>query len=151
VTRLVFMGVVLSALLIGGILALIRTRRLQERYALLWLGAAIGVVVFGLWDTGLGFVARLFGIAYPPSALFLIVSLFLVAVIMHAVITISRLSTHVQTLAQRLALLDERLRTLEREGGGDEAEADADDPAVAELLDDGRGVRLIDAPRRRGR
>jgi hypothetical protein len=140
------MGVILSVLLIGAILALIRTRRLQERYALLWLGAAVGVVVFGLWDTGLGFVARLFGIAYPPSALFLIVSLFLVAVIMHAVITISRLSTHVQTLAQRLALLDERLRTLEREGEG-AGDPDAD-PAVAELLDDERGVRLIDAPGR---
>jgi hypothetical protein len=146
VTRLVFMGVVLSVLLIGAILFLIRTRRLQERYALLWLGAAIGVVVFGLWDTGLGWVARLFGIAYPPSALFLIVSLFLVAVIMHAVITISRLSQHIQTLAQRLALLDERLRTLE----GDAAERDGDpdaDPATAELLDDERGVRLVDPPR----
>ena len=149
-TRLVLMGVVLSVLLIGGILALIRTRRLQERYALLWLGAAIGVVVFGLWDTGLGFVARLFGIAYPPSALFLIVSLFLVAVIMHAVITISRLSTHVHTLAQRLALLDERLRALERDGAGADDDAHAD-PAAVELLDEERGVRLIDGPRRRTR
>jgi hypothetical protein len=142
------MGVVLSVLVIGAILALIRTRRLQERYALLWLAAAVGVVVFGLWDTGLGFVARLFGIAYPPSALFLIISLFLVAVIMHMVITISRLSTHVHTLAQRLALLDERLRTLEGEGAGGDPDAD---PAVAELLHDEGGVRLIDAPGRRTR
>ena len=146
-TRLVFMGVVLSVLLIGAILVLIRTRRLQERYALLWLCAAVGVVVFGLWDTGLNFVARLFGIAYPPSALFLIVSIFLVGVIMHAVITISRLSTHIQTLAQRLALLDERLRTLEREGSAGEEDSDAD-AAEVELLDDERGVRLIDSPRR---
>lgn len=136
-TRLVFMGVILSVLLIGAILVLIRTRRLQERYALLWLAAAVGVVVFGLWDTGLNFIARLFGIAYPPSALFLIVSIFLVGVIMHAVITISRLSTHIQTLAQRLALLDERLRTLEKEGADE-----------AEVLDEDRGAQLLDAPRR---
>ena len=149
-TRLVFMGVILSVLLIGAILVLIRTRRLQERYALLWLCAAVGVVVFGLWDSGLNFIADLFGIAYPPSALFLIVSIFLVAVIMHAVITISRLSAHIHTLAQRLALLDERLRSLEGERAeGEEGEAD-DERAVAQLLDEDR-VRVVDVfrPRRR--
>lgn len=112
-TRIVVVGVVTSAALIVAILALIRTRRLQERYAILWLLAASGVVVFGLWVDALKFLADMLGIAYPPSALFFITAVFAVAVLLHTAVVITRLSSQNQTLAQRLAMTEERLRRIE--------------------------------------
>jgi hypothetical protein len=115
VTRIVLLGVITSIAFIVVILGLIRTRRLQERFALLWILTAIGVVILGLWTSGLEALARLFGIAYPPSALFLVVSAFVVLVLLHTAVVLSRLSAQNQTLAQRIATLDERLRRLEED------------------------------------
>ena len=112
-TRLVLVGVITSAGLIVAILALIRARRLQERYAILWLIAACGVVVFGLWADALEILAEVLGVAYPPSALFFITAVFAVAVLLHTAVVITRLSSQNQTLAQRLAMTEERLRQVE--------------------------------------
>ena len=50
------------------IFELIRSRRLQERYAMLWLLTGIVMLVLGLWRGLLSSIADLVGIAYPPSA-----------------------------------------------------------------------------------
>jgi hypothetical protein len=65
------------------ILELIRSRRLQERYAVLWLITAVTMLVLAVWREGLAKIADLAGIAYPPSALFVLVSLFILAVLLH--------------------------------------------------------------------
>lgn len=88
------------------ILELIRSRRLQERYAVLWLITAVTMLVLAIWRDGLAQIADLVGIAYPPSALFVLVSLFILAVLLHYSTVISRLSDQNRILAQRLALLE---------------------------------------------
>ena len=91
------------------ILELIRSRRLQERYAVLWLITAVTMLVLAIWRDGLARIADLAGIAYPPSALFVLVSLFILAVLLHYSTVISRLSDQNKVLAQRLALLERDL------------------------------------------
>jgi hypothetical protein len=91
------------------ILELIRRRRLQERYAFLWLVTAVTMFVLALWRDGLGELADLAGIAYPPSLLFVLAALFILAVLLHYSTVISRLSDQNKILAQRVALLESRL------------------------------------------
>ena len=91
------------------ILELIRSRRLQERYAVLWLITGVTMLVLAIWRDGLARIADLVGIAYPPSALFVIVSLFILAVLLHYSTVISQLSDQNKILAQRLALLERDL------------------------------------------
>lgn len=114
-TRLVLIGVVVSFVLIGLVLWLIRTRKLQERQALLWLVTCVGVVVLGLSSGALAAFSDVLGIAYPPSALFLLVVAFLGLALLDAVITISKLSVRTRTLAQRLAIMDERMEQMSRQ------------------------------------
>ncbi|MEW6583781.1 MAG: DUF2304 domain-containing protein, partial [Actinomycetota bacterium] len=141
-TRIVLVGIATSAAFIVAILALIRTRRLQERFAILWILTGIGVVVLGLWTNGLEAIARLVGIAYPPSALFALVSGFVVLVLLHTAVILSRLSNQNQNLAQRIALLDERLRRLEDDRDGE----DGDGAAAQTTLR--RAPRPLGAPAR---
>lgn len=104
-----------AGILLLVIFELIRSRRLQERYALLWLLTGVVIFVLAIWRGLLGKVSDLVGIAYPPSALFILAAFFILLVLLHYSTVISRLSEQNTTLAQRLALLE---RKLEEEGGG---------------------------------
>jgi hypothetical protein len=107
--RVSVVAAVAALILLVVILELIRSRRLQERYAVLWLITAVTMLVLAIWRDGLAQIADLAGIAYPPSALFVIVSLFILAVLLHYSTVISRLSDQNKILAQRLALLERDL------------------------------------------
>ena len=98
-----------SLLLLLVVFELIRSRRLRERYALLWLLTAVVMLVFSLWRGGLGRVSSAIGVAYPPTALLAIGSLFILVVLLHYSTVISRLSDQNVLLAQRLALLEQEL------------------------------------------
>ena len=87
----------------------IRRRRLQERYALLWILTGVVVLVLALWREALGGLAELVGIAYPPSALFVLASVFILLVLLDYSTVISKLSNQNRILAQRIALLENRL------------------------------------------
>jgi hypothetical protein len=96
------------------IFELIRSRRLQERYALLWLVTGSVILLLSVWRDALRLVAEQIGIAYPPSALFVVGFLFILVVLLHYSTVISELSERNVTLAQDIALLEERLRIHER-------------------------------------
>jgi hypothetical protein len=98
-----------SVILLGIVLELIRSRRLRERYGLLWVLTAVVMLTLSLWRDGLEVIAELVGIYYPPSALFVLGSLFILAVLLHYSTVISRLSDQNTMLAQRIALLEARL------------------------------------------
>ena len=91
------------------IFELIRSRRLQERYALLWLVTGLVLLVLAVWRNGLNLLSKTVGIAYPPSALFLVVGLFVLVVLLHYSTVISELSERNLVLAQRIALLEQKL------------------------------------------
>ena len=50
-----------AVLLLALIFELIRRRRLQERYALLWLATGIAVLVLAIWHDALEWIARASG------------------------------------------------------------------------------------------
>ena len=103
-------GTIASLTLVLIVLELIRTRRLRERYALLWLATGIVLAVLCAWRDGLNTIARWVGIrSYPPAVLFAVGILFILAVLLHYSTVISRLSDQNTLLAQRLALLEEEI------------------------------------------
>src|SRR5262249_257379 len=100
-----------SVLLLLVVFELIRSRRLPERYALLWLAARIVLVVLSAWRGGLNTIARWLGVrSYPPAVLFAVGLLFVIVVLLHYSTVISRLADQNTILAQRLAILEGKLR-----------------------------------------
>ena len=92
------------------VLELVRRRRLLERYALVWMAVTGLLIVLALWDGLLTSVASVIGISYPPSALFLIAFGFVILLLLHFSVAVSKLTDQSKVLAQQLALLDERVR-----------------------------------------
>lgn len=91
------------------IFELVRRKHLMERYAILWLVAGLTVLVLGVWKGLLTTLSNAVGIYYPPSALFAVAFVFVLAMLVHFSMTVSRLSDQNKILAQRLALLQQQL------------------------------------------
>jgi hypothetical protein len=105
---------IVSIALVLVVFELIRSRRLRERYALLWLATGLVLVVLSAWRGGLNTIAGWFGVSgYPPAVLFAVGLLFVIVVLLHYSTVISRLSDENTLLAQKLALLETKLRDRE--------------------------------------
>jgi len=100
------------------IFELVRRKHLMERYAILWLLAAVTLLALAVWQGLLTTLSHAVGIYYPPAALFAVAFLFVLVMLIHFSVTISRLSDQNTMLAQRLALLQQRLEQQEQ---GEEA------------------------------
>src|SRR4051794_36721065 len=99
-----------SLLLLLVVFELIRSRRLRERYALLWLLTGLVLVILSAWRGGLNTIAGWLGVrGDPPAVLFAGGLLFVILVLLHYSPVISRLSDQNVVLAQRLALLETKL------------------------------------------
>jgi hypothetical protein len=108
--RVSVFAAIAAILLLAVIFELIRSRRLHERYAIMWLLTGTVILVLAVWRDALGTLADAVGIAYPPSALFVLASLFILIVLLHYSTVISKLADENRILAQRLALLENRIR-----------------------------------------
>ena len=100
-----------AAALLLLVFELVRTRRLRERYALLWFATGVVLLALSVWRGGLNTLASWAGVrSYPPAILFAVGLMFVIAVLLHYSTVISRLSDDNTTLAQRLAILEARDR-----------------------------------------
>ncbi len=110
-------GFVASVVLLAIVFELIRSRRLRERYALLWLVTGVVMLVLSAWREALDTIAGWAGVTgYPPAVLFAVGLLFIIVVLLHYSTVISKLADENAILAQRLALLEAEVK--ERTGPG---------------------------------
>lgn len=110
------------------VLELVRRRHLREEYALLWLATGVVLLLLSLSRPLLDTLAALTGIFYPPSALFLVALLFVLTILLHFSVVLTRLSQQNRELAQQLALLR---HDLERAVSVDEGDQHNDEGDVA--------------------
>jgi hypothetical protein len=109
--RVSIAAAIASFLLLVVVFELIRSRRLRERYALLWIVTGVVLLALSLWRTGLNTIAGWFGVhSYPPAIIGAVGALFILVVLLHYSTVISRLSDQNTILAQRLALLEQQIR-----------------------------------------
>jgi hypothetical protein len=120
VTRLTFVALIVAVALLLFVLELVRRRRLQERYSVLWLATGLTVLILAAWPALLARIAHALGILTPANALFVVALGFFLAVMLHFSLVISRLSEQTSRLAQRLALLEERVGSLPRDAERDQ-------------------------------
>jgi hypothetical protein len=131
-SRIQVVIILVAALLLVGVIELVRRRRLLERYALLWLLSSTVLLGLAIWRGALDKIAEALGVAYPPNALFIVAFGFVLWMLLHFSVAVSRLSDQSKILAQRLALLEERVRRREA------ADAELDDAEFAALSESDR-------------
>jgi len=95
------------------VVSLLKKRRLELKYTLLWLACGLMMLVMCLFPQTLNWISYTFGVYNPTNALFAIISLFLILLCLSLTIIVSRLNESVMRLTQRLALLEKRNRELQ--------------------------------------
>jgi hypothetical protein len=97
----------LSVILLLVTFELIRKKKLREEYSILWLFTGAVILIFSIWPEY--FLSRFFsqitGIFYL-SAVVLLAFLFLLLIVFHFSVVISKLTDRNKELAQRHALLE---------------------------------------------
>jgi hypothetical protein len=131
-SRIQIVSIVAMAALFVLVFEMVRQRRLMERYALLWLFSATVLLGLAVWKDGLETLAEGVGIYYAPSALFAVALGFILLLLMHFSLVISRLTDQNKLLAQKLGMVQQQV----------------DELALARQLDEVERERAREAERR---
>ena len=108
-----------ALVLAGGVLLLmtfelIRKRRLREEYSVLWVLTAVAVLVSGIYPRALEWVAMRITL-HPAVLMTFLCVLFLMAILLHYSVVISKHSEREKGLTQELALLKDEIARLREE------------------------------------
>ena len=95
------------------LIKLVRTQKLNVSYAIIWLGAVLGLMSLVSVPELLNLLPRLFGAIYPASALSLLGFVFIFLVLIFMSVKLSQLSARQVELIQLLA--QKELEARERE------------------------------------
>lgn len=88
------------------IVYLLRSRKLREKYAALWLAVGIVGLILAIFPAVLEGTAGLFGVEVPANLLFVLAILLLLGVCLHLSLELSRLEDETRVLAEKVAILD---------------------------------------------
>jgi hypothetical protein len=134
-SRVQIVAVVITVLLFGLVLELVRRRRLVERYALVWMLAAVALLVLAIWRDLLDIGSEFLGIAVPANALFLVAFAVVFVLLLHFSVVTSRLGDETKILAQEVARLDEEVRRMRPSRNGSQGTREPVAPSSARTSD----------------
>jgi hypothetical protein len=130
--RIQILAIAASGTLLLLVLEMVRRKAFLERYALLWLLSALVMLALSIWGGALESLAKLIGIVYPPNALFLVAFGFVLVLLLHFSLAVSKLSDQTKILAQRLALVEQQQRAQRETSAGGLARAERERAAAQE-------------------
>ncbi len=107
-TKIQIVALIGSSLLLYFIFDLIRRKKLQEAYALLWFIMGSIFIVISIFTDLLTTISTLIGIVYAPATLFLILLTTVILILIQLSVVISKQNNQIRSLAQKIAILDEK-------------------------------------------
>src|SRR3954453_1352854 len=120
-SRVRIVAVIVTAVMLGVVLELVRRRRVIERYGLLWMVVALVLLVLAVWNQLLAHVSHAIGIEVPANALFIAGLAVAFVMLLHLSVITSRLSEETKILAQEVARLDAEARAARAVGTNGDA------------------------------
>ncbi|MDD3885456.1 MAG: DUF2304 domain-containing protein [Victivallaceae bacterium] len=105
------------------IFLLMRQKKLNEAYALLWLFVDLILIVLSLWTQGLLFLSELIGIWYPPATLFLVMIGGILLILLQYSLLLSKNQMRIMQLGQEVAMLRAELEILRKTRKDDSKDA----------------------------
>ncbi|MFC5434565.1 DUF2304 domain-containing protein [Microbacterium suwonense] len=108
-------GAILAAIMLVAVFAMLLTRRLREKYAVLWIIIALAMLLLGLFPQLLLSMTSLLGVVLPANLLFAMAILLLLGVSLHLSWEQSQSEDEIRRAAEELAILRGDYDELSRE------------------------------------
>src|SRR5690242_2155588 len=96
-----------------GVLASVRRAHIRVEYSVSWLLASAALLILSRFPRAVAWIADLLGVADPAAALLMVAGCIFIVVLFRLSLRISALQDSNTALAQRVAILEYRLDTLE--------------------------------------
>lgn len=106
------LAVAVSFGLVIFILRLITNKKLKEKYAILWLVSGSIIFILGVFNNFLIYITGLIGITLPINTVLFFGIFFLIVINIHFSIVISNLCEQNKKIAQKMALLETKIKEL---------------------------------------
>ncbi|MBK6985162.1 MAG: DUF2304 domain-containing protein [Bacteroidetes bacterium] len=113
--RLQIIAIVTALIFMFFIFRLIAKGKLREEYSFIWIVCTALLLLFAVWRDGLDVIAKLLGIYYAPSLIFLGAIFAIVVFLVHLSVVNSKQHKQIKDLAQEMALLKEKLEAKQKE------------------------------------
>jgi hypothetical protein len=91
---------------VAGVVVLVRRRRLKERYAVIWLAVAFGMVALVIARPWLDSISIALGIQSGTTTLFLLATLVILGILLQLSVSLSAMEEKVRDIAEAVALAD---------------------------------------------
>ncbi|QRY41697.1 DUF2304 domain-containing protein [Microbacterium hominis] len=120
---IVFVGIGFALVILALIFRLLLTRRLREKYALLWLVIGFAMLILTVFPSLLGRLSDLLGVEIPANLLFILALGLLIAVALHQSWELSTAEDEIRRVAEEVAILRadvERLEDARRSAPGED-------------------------------
>lgn len=102
------------------VLSLVKKEKLMLRYSLLWLALAVVLILCAIFPGPVFGVAKLFGFLTASNFIFVVGFVFLLLIALSLSSVISKQTTSIKNLTQRIALLEKELELKEKNADKDE-------------------------------
>jgi hypothetical protein len=99
---------------LGIILWLLKTKRLTVRYSIIWLFSALALLIIALFPYIVLVLTQLLGMSEPIHLVFLVLLAFVLLQLLCLSSTVSGFSERLKRITQQSALLERRVRELEK-------------------------------------
>lgn len=106
---------------------LIKKRKVELKYALIWYAAGVFILIFTLFPKLMGGLSKLLGIVTPVNMLFMLAIVVLSAIVMELTAVVSASSKRIRRLVQEVALLKEAAEKEETADGQEEMPVPGDE------------------------
>ena len=119
-------AIVLCVAVVGWLFYLLRTRRIREKYAGIWIALAVGVMILGIFPHLALWLSGLVGVKTPVNLIFAMAFVVLLAVCIQLSAEVSNLEEETRTLAEEIALVRLEVKCIDaRESGSSDQPASA--------------------------
>jgi len=102
------LAIAMAIILLFAVILLLRSYVLPEKYAVIWIGAAIVAIVLSAWPGLLAAVSHFFGIAQPINLLFVGAFFVVFLLLMQVTLELARTRDELRRVVQRVALEQEQ-------------------------------------------
>lgn len=98
-----------------GVIHLLKKKRLNLKYSLLWLAVGVLMILFIIFPQIIVAFSNLLHFQSSMNALYILLIGFLVIICVALTSIVSKQNSHIKRLTQNAALLEERIRKLEKQ------------------------------------
>ena len=96
------------------IVALIKKKSLSLKYSIMWLAAGIVMLAMAMFPGILAWITEVLGITLPVNALFALMFFCVIIILVALTSIVSKQNEKIKTLVQNQAMLEHRIRELEK-------------------------------------